>query len=185
MQVQNITREQVVQLAKTMPLVKLARWYEYGLFIQSAPLALATEKTAIDDEAFGEEKVKAIILESGAIWLPDTPYYIERNNLAKMAILAHPKQASAENFNILCGHDPDIFPSAIKHAVNLVLAGHIHGGQVVAWQWKSKLYPGAFAYRWNGLEFYEKGCRMLVSRGCVDFIPIRWRCPREALLLEF
>ena len=55
MQVQNITREQVVQLAKTMPLVKLARWYEYGLFIQSTPLALATEKTAIDDEALQQE----------------------------------------------------------------------------------------------------------------------------------
>jgi hypothetical protein len=30
-----VEREKVIELAKTMPLEKLASWYEYGLFIQS------------------------------------------------------------------------------------------------------------------------------------------------------
>ncbi|MBF0228397.1 MAG: hypothetical protein HQK63_02200 [Desulfamplus sp.] len=29
-----ITREHVIALAKTMPIEKLASWYEYGIFIQ-------------------------------------------------------------------------------------------------------------------------------------------------------
>jgi hypothetical protein len=30
-----VEREKVIELAKTMPLEKLASWYEYGLFIQA------------------------------------------------------------------------------------------------------------------------------------------------------
>ncbi len=30
-----ITRQQVIELAKTMPVGKLVNWYEYGIFIQS------------------------------------------------------------------------------------------------------------------------------------------------------
>lgn len=37
MQTQVITREQVIELAKKMPIEKLVNWYEYGLFIQAHP----------------------------------------------------------------------------------------------------------------------------------------------------
>ncbi|SLM32746.1 hypothetical protein MTBBW1_80084 [Desulfamplus magnetovallimortis] len=35
-----ITREQVISLAKTMPVEKLTSWYEYGLFLQFRNISL-------------------------------------------------------------------------------------------------------------------------------------------------
>jgi hypothetical protein len=55
MQVQNITREQVVELAQTMPLVKLIRWYEYGLFIQTSPLTVAAQQPLSEADALQQE----------------------------------------------------------------------------------------------------------------------------------
>jgi hypothetical protein len=46
------------------------------------------------------------------------------------------------------------------------------------------LYPGAWFFRWNGLQFLERSCMMLVSRGMADTLPLRWNCPREVLLCE-
>jgi len=42
---QVITRDQVVALALSRPLEKLASWYEYGLFIQRTPAFLAMAKS--------------------------------------------------------------------------------------------------------------------------------------------
>jgi hypothetical protein len=36
--IERVTREQVMSLVRAMPPEKLARWYEYGLFLQSHPL---------------------------------------------------------------------------------------------------------------------------------------------------
>ena len=50
MQTQIVTREQVIELAKKMPIEKLVNWYEYGLFIQAHPTF-----TTIPDKAAEEE----------------------------------------------------------------------------------------------------------------------------------
>jgi hypothetical protein len=54
MTTQLITRQQVIELAKKMPPDKLGRWYEYGLFIQSRPLAVASE-SPLEDVGLSEE----------------------------------------------------------------------------------------------------------------------------------
>ena len=46
---QTVTREQVIELAKTLPSEKLASWYDYGLFIQTRAETPVTEQ--LDDEA--------------------------------------------------------------------------------------------------------------------------------------
>jgi len=45
-----ITREQVIELAKTMPLEKLGVWYEYGIFIQSKSADNVSDNTELMDE---------------------------------------------------------------------------------------------------------------------------------------
>jgi predicted MPP superfamily phosphohydrolase len=82
---------------------------------------------------------------------------------------------------ILCAHDPAIFPQAARAGYELVLAGHLHGSQCVLAERNGILYPGAWFFRWNGLRFASNGCRMLVSRGMADTLPLRWNCPRELL----
>ncbi|MEE4355780.1 MAG: hypothetical protein V2I97_04875 [Desulfococcaceae bacterium] len=53
MQIQNIqiTREQVIALAKIMPIEKLTSWYEYGLFIQFRTQNNFSDKIFQNDQA--------------------------------------------------------------------------------------------------------------------------------------
>ena len=50
MQTQIITREQVIELVKKMPLEKLVSWYEYGLFIQARPTFTPLQDSATEAE---------------------------------------------------------------------------------------------------------------------------------------
>ena len=87
--------------------------------------------------------------------------------------------------DVVCGHDPAVFPAAAAAGVRLVLAGHLHGGQcVLRTLTDGRQWPGCWANRWTGLRFRRGPCRMLVSRGCADTLPVRWNCPREVLWCE-
>jgi predicted MPP superfamily phosphohydrolase len=92
--------------------------------------------------------------------------------------------ASHADPRILCAHDPAVFPHAVRAGYRLVLAGHLHGSQCVLAERDDMLYPGAWFFRWNGLRFSEGACRMWVSRGMADTLPMRWNCPREILLCQ-
>jgi hypothetical protein len=48
---QSVTRQQVIALARKMPDEKLAIWYEYGLFVQSQPLFILTQKSVNEVDA--------------------------------------------------------------------------------------------------------------------------------------
>lgn len=82
---------------------------------------------------------------------------------------------------IFCGHYPTSFPAARQRGARLVLAGHLHGWQIVLGQAGEYLLPGALLSRWNGLRFEREGSTLLVSRGMTDLFPLRWNCPREVL----
>lgn len=41
---ETVTRDEVIQLARTMPPEVLGKWYEFGLFLRSHPEAAATQK---------------------------------------------------------------------------------------------------------------------------------------------
>ena len=85
---------------------------------------------------------------------------------------------------MLCAHDPAVFPQAARAGYGLVLAGHLHGGQVVLFERGGLLYPAAWVYPWNGTRFEREGSTMLVSRGVCDTLPLRFNCPREVLRCE-
>ncbi|MFN8392941.1 MAG: metallophosphoesterase [Bdellovibrionota bacterium] len=136
------------------------------------------------DVVLGEHLVRSAVLEGGGVWLPDGAQELS-GATQTVRLLGTLEQTQADGaLQILCGHDPALFPEAEAKAIDLVFAGHIHGGQVVLWSWKGRMYPGAFAYAWNRLGFVSERTQLFVSRGIVDFFPLRWRCPREVILLE-
>lgn len=53
MTIKDVTRKQVIELAKTMPADALALWYEYGLFVQAR--ATGSQPHVLDDAALQEE----------------------------------------------------------------------------------------------------------------------------------
>ena len=64
-----ISREQVIELAKKMPLEKLGHWYEYGLFIQARPLTVSTGKIGVEDERLLTQEFAAWETASDEDWL--------------------------------------------------------------------------------------------------------------------
>jgi predicted MPP superfamily phosphohydrolase len=83
---------------------------------------------------------------------------------------------------VLCGHDPRIWKRSRECAYDLVLAGHLHGCQLVACEHRDRLFPGAIFYPYCFLSHQSGSTRLVVSRGVSDLVPIRWRCPREVVL---
>lgn len=132
------------------------------------------------DQFAGVDRVRAIVKESGGQWLPDRSLRV-----ADIIVDGGPtREPRAGKFRVLCGHDPATIESAGSTDYDLILAGHLHGGQVKLFRRRGRDYPGAWFYRWTGPAFEEGSTTMLVSRGCADTLPVRFRCPREVLLCE-
>ena len=128
----------------------------------------------------GVQNVRSAVIASGGQWLDHSPVKLSEN-----VFLCGDSAAdvtSIDGVRILCAHDPAVFPSAARAGFDLVLAGHLHGGQCVCFERGGRLYPGACVNRWTGLRFEIGQSLMLVSRGAGDTLPLRWNCPREVLL---
>ena len=131
------------------------------------------------DRWIGLAQVREAVLEAGGHWLEDKPLRWAPNAVA----YGNPQQELwSAHCQVLCTHHPG--PPAARQGFDLILSGHLHGGQFVFYERGGKLYPGAFAYRWNGLRFQENGHTLLVSRGVRDTLPLRWNCPREVIVVD-
>ncbi len=86
--------------------------------------------------------------------------------------------------SVLVGHQPDRVKKAAQRGFPLMLAGHLHGCQWIAWQKQGLDYPGAWFFGYHGNEFLVGPTRLHVSRGVSDTLPVRINCPRDYLLLE-
>jgi predicted MPP superfamily phosphohydrolase len=142
------------------------------------------------DARAGLARVREAVLRGGGRWLPDAPARLDRD--ARRALRLHAtlprartrtRTHAAGDIEVLLAHHPDVCPIAARSGCcDIVLAGHLHGGQCVLWEHRGLEYPGAFLSRWNGPRFQLGSATMLVSRGVADTLPIRFRCPREVLV---
>jgi predicted phosphodiesterase len=123
-------------------------------------------------------QVASMVTEAGGHWLPDRPLW-----LRGLRIDGAPVHATrGGERRLLCAHHPDVFESAVALGYDLVLAGHLHGGQLILCDVRGRHYPGALISRWTGPEFAAAQATMWVSRGLADTLPVRFRCPREVLV---
>jgi predicted MPP superfamily phosphohydrolase len=129
------------------------------------------------DERVGSELVRGAVRRAGGRWLPDEPATAP---IPIDGVVAGPGPRP----RVLCAHDPGVFPAAVAAGYDLVLAGHLHGGQCVLLNRHGRQYPAAWFNRWHGLRFDDHGAVMLVSRGAADTLPLRLNCPREVVLCE-
>lgn len=132
------------------------------------------------DYYFGVERIKNLMLENGVFWLEKSSRQV---NIRGVNIQIDTRQSmgttGAADFRILCLHEP----APLNSPYDLVLAGHLHGSQVVLWQNARGLFPGRWFYRWNLLEKQLGECRYVVSRGLGDTLPLRFNCAREGVLV--
>lgn len=137
------------------------------------------------DDFWGVERVEAAVAAAGGHWIARRVVRVPtRGGAVAVAGDARALVDADDCARVLCGHDPSVLDDDATLVADLVLAGHLHGGQVVLAERDERLFPGAFFYRYCGLRFARGATTMLVSRGAYDTIPFRFRCPREVLLVE-
>jgi predicted MPP superfamily phosphohydrolase len=91
---------------------------------------------------------------------------------------------AAEHFRLCLSHSPDTFPWARRHGVDLVLAGHNHGGQVRLPLLGPVLVPSRYSRRYDAGVFFRAPTAMVVSRGLGQTYPLRYRCRPEVTRLR-
>jgi len=79
----------------------------------------------------------------------------------------------------LLAHTPDQFSWAVRQRVDLMLAGHTHGGQI-CFPWLGPIIaPSARGVRYAHGLHYREPTAMYVTRGLAGEFPVRYFCPPE------
>ena len=134
------------------------------------------------DYLIGLDAVRSAVTESGGHWIHDRIALVTYKGRV-IAVSGPDCPPSVDgHVRVLCAHNPRIWKTHRHAGYDLVLAGHLHGCQIVAWEFQDRLFPGALFYPYCFLNHRSGPTRLIVSRGVSDLLPIRWRCPREVVL---
>jgi hypothetical protein len=88
---------------------------------------------------------------------------------------------------ILLSHNPDVNYDidAFKKRVDLVLSGHTHGGQIVMPFIGAPFMPSLFGQKYRVGLVADGARQTFITTGVgVNFLPIRYNCPAEVVLIE-
>lgn len=134
------------------------------------------------DRQIGMDRVRDAVLDGGGRWIHDGAARVAHGD--RVIAISGPDAAPRADghVRVLCAHNPRVWTKARRAGYHLVLAGHLHGCQLVAFEYRDRLFPGAIFYPHCYLSHQRGSTRLVVSRGVSDLVPIRWRCPREVIL---
>jgi predicted MPP superfamily phosphohydrolase len=134
------------------------------------------------DQQIGMDRVREAVERAGGQWIHDGTARVTHGERV-IAVSGPGAVAPVDgHVRVLCAHNPRIWKSFPRAGYDLVLAGHLHGCQIVACEYRDRLFPGAILYPYCFLSHHRGSTRLVVSRGVSDLLPIRWRCPREVVL---
>lgn len=134
------------------------------------------------DRQVGMNRVRESVVHGGGHWIHDAVARVA--HAGRVIAVSGPETAphADADVRVLCAHDPRIWKTTRDAGYDLVLAGHLHGCQLVACEYRDRLFPGAIFYPYCFLSHHRGSTRLVVSRGVSDLLPIRWKCPREVVL---
>ncbi|HEX5470432.1 MAG TPA: metallophosphoesterase [Lacipirellulaceae bacterium] len=144
------------------------------------------------------ERLKSVLAEAGLIHvggvchevdIRGAPVLLAGNELPwfkpASQIAARPApDASDVPLRILLAHSPDQFAWARNNDVDLILAGHLHGGQVCFPLLGAVMSPSLQGVRYAAGVFTAGNTVMHVSRGTGSLTPLRYNCPPEVTALH-
>ena len=84
-----------------------------------------------------------------------------------------------DGFRLGLAHSPDVLPWARRHRIDLLLAGHNHGGQIRLPALGPILVPSRYSRRYDYGLFHEPPTIMFVGRGLGGTYPLRYNCRPE------
>ncbi len=88
----------------------------------------------------------------------------------------------SDDFQLVMSHRPDVLDFAKDYDVNLILAGHTHGGQI-GWMGRSAfetMWPNR--YLWG--HYQKEMTHLYTSSGMGHWFPFRLGCPPEAPVIK-
>jgi uncharacterized protein len=135
------------------------------------------------DRQLGMNRVRDAIEHGGGKWIHDRTARVAHGE--RVIAVSGPDAAGVPvdgHVRVLCAHNPRIWKTTRDAGYDLVLAGHLHGCQIVACEYRDRLFPGAILYPFCFLSHHRHSTRLVVSRGVSDLVPMRWKCPREVVL---
>ncbi len=117
------------------------------------------------------------VLVAGSQW----PWVGSRPGAQQTAQAAGPETAG---LRLLLTHSPDEFPWAAGQGFQLVLAGHVHGGQIRLPLVGPLVAPSRYGVKYATGSVYRRGKTVMhVSRGLSGKCPLRLGCPPELTCL--
>ncbi|MDH5719405.1 MAG: metallophosphoesterase [Spirochaetia bacterium] len=109
----------------------------------------------------------------------------KRMQMAKKFFYESLKKVNSQDPVILLNHHPDEFVFFREEKIDLVLAGHTHGGQVCFTKDReSPLSFGSNFYRYYKGYYFENGTHLYVNQGLGHWMPFRVNCPPEISVFE-
>jgi predicted MPP superfamily phosphohydrolase len=91
--------------------------------------------------------------------------------------------APAGPFRLCLSHTPDNIARARRDGIDLMLSGHVHGGQVRVPVFGSLLVPSRYGRRYDCGTFDESPTLLHVGRGLSGEHPLRFLCRPEVTRL--
>lgn len=143
----------------------------------------------------GGDKIQKVLEKNGIKVLRNTNDFVTVNN-KKIYIAGvedittgFPDLAKAfsgtEQPVILLSHQPDILPK-IESDVNIILAGHTHGGQVVFPLIGPILIPSAYGKKFLSGYVEDDDKKMIITKGLgTSILPVRFNCKPEINVVIF
>lgn len=145
------------------------------------------------DHYIGPEKVRAALQRAGVRELLNTSMRLKRAD-AEIAVAGiGDLECDAIDFDgaladvppsmprVVFSHDPDVFaywPAGLR--LDLMVAGHTHGGQAYLPLLGPPFVPSQFGFRYLAGLYREDDRQLYVSRGVgASGVPFRWACPPE------
>ena len=107
---------------------------------------------------------------------------------ARFCFTSLDRQPDASAPSVVLLHNPAELTSAEMHNAHacLVLAGHLHGGQITLWRdRRGRPLPAAWCYPWLVERATVGAAELIVSRGLGDTLPLRLGAPREIVIVDF
>lgn len=141
-----------------------------------------------DEVRLRTELVQQGLIDLGGRWESRTihgkPIVMAGNELPWFAPAANMREIPAEiegqrPLRIAVSHSPDQFPWARQNDVDLMLAGHTHGGQIRFPVIGPVFSPSRYGVKYSAGTFFQDPTLMHVSRGLSGTRPLRFNCAPE------
>jgi len=92
---------------------------------------------------------------------------------------------NADEKNIVLIHNPEKIKVKEVSKIQLILAGHLHGGQFIFFKTKNNSnFPGSILYKHCADRKQLINTTLIVSKGLGDTFPFRLNCPKEIVRID-